>query len=205
MKAVRERLVDDDNVIYIYLSNTHDITEICSIYSEDRQGRNFLTHDVHYLITDFEVNQDKPASYHIEALRNLMDSHRQACMDYHGHSLKRCSLHVLHLLNSPSDGWPDNQWEAPKTVADRTSKPPIIAAFNSQINELNKQFSDVNGFRPTQLCDIGSAGYLDCFKYGNSLFTDTAVRAVVLNNSLRQTWGDRLLRLVSYLKRMGCV
>ena len=126
-------------------------------------------------------------------------------MDYQGHSLKRCSLYVLHLINSPSDGWPDNQWEAPKTLDHRTSKPPIIAAFNSQINGLNKQFSDVNGFRPTQLCDIEAEGYLDCFKYGNSLFTDTAVRAVVLNNTLRQTWGDRLLRLVSYLKSRGCV
>ena len=125
-------------------------------------------------------------------------------MDYHGHSLKRCSLHVLHLLNSPSDGWPDNQWEAPKTVADRTSKPPIIAAINSQLTELNNQFNDVNGFRPTQLCDIESAGYLDCFKNGTSLHPDTAVRAFILNNSLRQTWGDRLLRLVSYLKRRGC-
>ena len=131
LRAIREKMPEDPNVVYIYLGNTNDIAEICSVYSEDRQGRDFLTHDVHYLITDFEVNQDQPVSYHIEALRNLMDSHRQACMDNHGHSLKRCSLHVLHLLNSPSDGWPDNQWEAPKTVADRIIKPPIIAAINS--------------------------------------------------------------------------
>ena len=205
LRAIQEKLgaMDDPSVIYIYLENTNDIAKICGVWSEDRMDRDFSKHDVHYLITDFEVNEEQPASYHIEALRNLMDSHRQACVDNHGYCQKRCSMIALHLINSPSDGWPENRWEAPETVADRTSKPPLIAAINGLLTGLNQQFSDVSGFRPTLLCDIESAGYLDCFKDGNLSLPDTAYRAHVLNSSLRKTWGERLLRLVTFLKNRG--
>ena len=111
---------------------------------------------------------------------------------------------VLQLINSPSDGWPPvNCWVSPSTVADRTSKPPVIAEINGLLPELCLQFSDVSGFRPTQLCDIESENYLDFFQGGNSSLPDTASRAHVLNSDLRDEWKEHLLRCISFLKHRG--
>ena len=91
--------IEDPSVFYIYLQNP-DIAKICGSWNMDRQGRDFSKYDVHYLITDFEVNEEQPASFIIESFRNLMDSHRQACVNSHGHCLKSCAMIVLQLINS---------------------------------------------------------------------------------------------------------
>ena len=114
----------------------------------DRQDRYFSKFDVHYLINDFEVNEEQPASFIIESFRNLMDSHKQACVNSHGHCRKSCAMIVLQLINSPSDGWPPvNHWVSPRTVAHLICKPPVIAELYGLLPELYQQFTECAGFQ----------------------------------------------------------
>ena len=103
--AIKAQLdaLGDIQVFYICLQNPN-VAEIISTWNMDREHRDFSAFNIHYLITDFEVNEDQPASFIIESLRNLMNSHKQSCVDQHGHCEKGCAMIVLQLINSPSDG-----------------------------------------------------------------------------------------------------
>ena len=170
----------------------------------DRQDINFSKYDVHYLITDFEVNEEQLEIFLIESFRNLMDSHKQACVNQHGHCRKSCAMIVLQLINSPSDGWPPvNRWVSPSTVAHLTAKPPVIAELNELLPKLNQKFSERARFRTTTLVDLTSDVYLDFFQGGNSSRPDKASRAHTLRDDLRDEWKDRLLRCINFLKLRG--
>ena len=82
-----------DNSVAYHSQENPDCADIIRMWNEDVIAGDFSEFDIHFLVTDFNTN-DQPATFIIEALRSLMDGHKQLCCDRHG----RCVKAVLFLM-----------------------------------------------------------------------------------------------------------